>query len=61
MDGLYRENKEMVTETKKLERQLEKRLKENPVQESFVDGLELELKNLKFKVKYLSEKVQKEG
>lgn len=47
----------MVTETKKLERQLEKRLKENPVQESFVDGLELDLKNLRFKVKYLTGKI----
>ena len=50
----------MVVEIQKLERQLEKRQKETPTDESYLDGLELDLKNLKFKVKYLQDKVQKE-
>jgi len=57
MDKLLRENKEIINETKRLELKIEKRSKENPMQENFEDGLELELKNLRFKVKYLTGKI----
>ena len=49
----------MQNEAKKFERKLDRRIKEMHVVDSDL-AIEVELKNLRFKVKYLSDKVLKE-
>jgi len=58
-----KENTQMMSEYRKIERLIDKRLKDaqfrDPVEQS-EDKIDLEIKNLKFKVKYLEGKIKSE-
>lgn len=62
-ERILKENTQMMSEYRKIERLIDKRLKDaqfrDPVEQS-EDKIDLEIKNLKFKVKYLEGKIKSE-
>lgn len=62
-ERILKENTQMMSEYRKIERLIDKRLKDaqfrDPVEQT-EDKIDLEIKNLKFKVKYLEGKIKSE-